>query len=64
MEDTIENYLNRTPCIFCQYDGPSFYRKGAHMEHCPWYEIGGAYDRIEYFKKCLLNGKIKIIHKN
>ncbi|MBW1724076.1 MAG: hypothetical protein JRJ33_01605 [Deltaproteobacteria bacterium] len=33
------------PCIFCGYNGPGYYQVHTHKKHCPFYNIGGDWER-------------------
>ncbi len=33
------------PCIFCAYNGAGYWQAWTHDSKCPWWALGGAWDR-------------------
>lgn len=52
--------LHQAPCRFCGYNGPNYFSINTHHKDCPWYNIGGGFEREEFFKEAFEKGKIKI----
>jgi hypothetical protein len=46
---TIETLLEKSPCLFCGYNGQGYYQAHTHAKDCPWYEVGGLEERIKQF---------------
>jgi len=42
--------LLRAPCRICNYSGKGFYQPLTHKKWCPFYQIGGLEERIQFIK--------------
>lgn len=37
--------LLAAPCVFCGYNGPGYWQPITHRPECPWYHLGGGFER-------------------
>jgi len=55
------NRILEAPCCFCGYNGKGYFQAETHKEECPFYSIGGLYERIDFLVKCAKEKRLKII---
>lgn len=36
-----------SPCIWCGYNGASYWQAGSHEQSCPWHDIASSQSRLE-----------------
>ena len=46
VNDKISKLLE-APCLFCGYKGHGYFQTHTHDKSCPWYDIGGGFEREE-----------------
>lgn len=51
--DARGEHLLQAPCMFCDYNGASYWQSGSHKGDCPWFTVGGINDRIAGLENAL-----------
>lgn len=41
------------PCVFCGYNGASYWQKHTHSKECPFHEVGGDASRADHISRPL-----------
>ena len=48
-ERSVKDLLG-APCLFCGYNGANYWQTASHAQLCPWYHVGGSYERAYIFR--------------